>query len=134
MENNLSNIKKRIIAYLNYKKLNKEKFFRELGMTSANFRGNAQKTPLNSTAVANILSVCDDMRVEWLLFGRGEMLKNNVLSEPEVTYKSKSAKKRTKNKDIDKYQKQISLLEEQVAFLKRENELLNDMVKLLKNK
>ena len=52
-------------------------------MTSANFRGEAKKTPLNSNAIANILSELPDVNSEWLLTGRGEMLK----TEEKVIYK-----------------------------------------------
>ena len=43
-------------------------------MTSANFRGNAKKTPLNSEAIANILSELPHINASWLITGEGEML------------------------------------------------------------
>jgi hypothetical protein len=48
-------IKDRIIQILEKKRISKEKFFVKIGMTSANFRGNAKKTPINSNAIENIL-------------------------------------------------------------------------------
>jgi len=74
-------IKERIIQVLRYKKLNKENFFKEIGMTSANFRGNAKNSPLNSDAIENILSVLPDVNPEWLLTGHGEMLRNIQIIE-----------------------------------------------------
>jgi phage repressor protein C with HTH and peptisase S24 domain len=70
-------IKERIIQLIEYKKIPKEEFYIRIGMTSANFRGKAKKTPLNSTAIENILSEIPDVNPEWLLTGNGPMLKND---------------------------------------------------------
>jgi pheromone shutdown protein TraB len=69
-------IKDRIIKVIEFKGIAKEKFYLEIGMTSANFRGKAKETPLNSTAIENILSVIPDINLDWLLTGKGEMLKS----------------------------------------------------------
>ena len=69
-------IKERVLQVLEYKSIGIEKFFLKIGMSSANFRGNARKTPLNSTAIENILSEIPDVNSEWLLTGCGEMLKS----------------------------------------------------------
>lgn len=90
-------IKDRIIQILNKKGIAKEKFCTEIGMTSASFRGEARKTPLNSTAVENILSALPDVSAEWLLTGRGEMLKRSnkegdvidKVDEPPLTHNTK---------------------------------------------
>jgi phage repressor protein C with HTH and peptisase S24 domain len=76
-------IKERIVQLIENKGIAKEKFYTEIGMTSANFRGKAKETPLNSIAIENILSVIPDVNPEWLLTGKGPMLKKNniVLKE-----------------------------------------------------
>lgn len=73
MGNKFTYIKERVTQIADYKGVNKEKFFKEIGMTSANFRGEAKKTPLNSNAVENILSIYPDINPTWLLTGEGEM-------------------------------------------------------------
>lgn len=70
-------IKDRIIQLLEYKSIGKENFYSQIGMTSASFRGKAKETPLNSNAIENILSVIPDVSPEWLLTGKGEMLKTD---------------------------------------------------------
>lgn len=67
-------IKDRIIQVLEYKSIAKERFYTKIGMTSANFRGKARETPINSTAIENILSVIPDLNLVWLITGNGEML------------------------------------------------------------
>lgn len=66
-------IKERIIQLIEYKGIPKEEFYKKIGMTSASFRGEAKKTPLNSNAIENILSEVPDLSPDWLLTGKGEM-------------------------------------------------------------
>lgn len=74
-------IKERIIQLIEYKKIPKEEFYVRIGMTSANFRGKAKTTPLNSTAIENILSEIPDANPEWLITGNGPMLKSDIKSD-----------------------------------------------------
>lgn len=72
-------VKERIIQLIEKKGIAKEEFYKRIGMTSANFRGSARKTPLNSVAIENIISLIPDVNTNWLLTGKGEMLKANPL-------------------------------------------------------
>jgi hypothetical protein len=81
-------IKERVIEIADYKGITKEKFFEILGMTSANFRGSARNTPLNSNAIENILSKFPEISPDWLLTGSGPMLRpepKNLTQETEPT-------------------------------------------------
>lgn len=69
----MSEIKERLTHILEHKDIPKEKFYKKIGMTSANFRGNAKKTPLNSNAIENILSELPQINAYWLVTGEGEM-------------------------------------------------------------
>lgn len=71
-------IKDRIIQLIEYKGIAKENFYLKIGMTSASFRGKAKESPLNSNAIENILSEIPDVNIEWLLTGKGQMLKTPV--------------------------------------------------------
>lgn len=74
-------IKERVIQVIESKGIAKEEFYKKIGMTSASFRGNAKKTPLNSNAIENILSVINDLNPKWLLTGKGSMLKDKQVSD-----------------------------------------------------
>ena len=62
-------IKERVMQILEHKGIAKENFFTQIGMTSANFRGNAKLTPLNSNAIANIFAIIPDLNLAWLITG-----------------------------------------------------------------
>lgn len=79
-------IKERVMYVLEYKGIAKEKFFTEIGMTSANFRGSAKHTPLNSTAIANIFTAIPDINLTWLITGKGEMLDNGSSKKIEYNF------------------------------------------------
>lgn len=85
--NKFSSIKERVVYLIENKGLNKEDFFRKINMTSANFRGNAQKTPLNSTAIENIFRVIPEINLQWLLTGSGEpLVQHSIVQEPRSEY------------------------------------------------
>ena len=71
--------------------VSKEKFFESIGMTYGNFKGKSKNTPINSNALADILSNYPYINPEWLVIGKGEMILDD---EKELTYsepvKSKS--------------------------------------------
>jgi hypothetical protein len=74
MENKLSTIKERILYIIELKGDKKENFFKKINMTYGSFKGSAKKRPLNSDAIANILSIYTDINPIWLLTGEGDML------------------------------------------------------------
>lgn len=75
MERNLTNIKERILYYTDNKGLAKEKFFENLGTTYGNFKGKAKEQALSSDIIERIVSNYEDINLEWLLTGKGEMIK-----------------------------------------------------------
>lgn len=84
-------IKERISQLLETKSIPKEAFYQKIGMTSASFRGKAKETPINSNAIENILSEIPDVNLEWLLTGKGEMVKKEkVKGEKKELYATAS--------------------------------------------
>jgi repressor LexA len=87
METIFTNIKERILHYTDFKGLAKEKFFENLGVTYGNFKGEAKKKALSSDVLAKIVSMYPDISTEWLLTGKGEMIKGAAV---ENTHQSQS--------------------------------------------
>lgn len=85
-------IKDRVIEFLELKGIPKENFYVKIGMTSASFRGKAKESPLNSNAIENILSISPDLSPEWLLTGKGSMIKTTEGDESVQIYKSGNRK------------------------------------------
>jgi len=73
MKNNFTSIKERVIKIAENIEISKEKFFTGIGMTSANFRGKAKETPLNSNAIENIITTYPEINLHWLITGMGDM-------------------------------------------------------------
>ena len=66
-------IKDRILQYLDFKGISKYKFYKEANVTSGIL------SQSNGIAEDNLLKFCSyapDMSIEWLLLGKGEMIKS----------------------------------------------------------
>jgi len=79
MERNLTNIKERILYYTDLKGFSKEKFFEELAVTYGNFKGKAKDQALSSDVIERIISKYPDINIEWLVTGKGDMLKSDII-------------------------------------------------------
>ncbi|MEO9258567.1 MAG: S24 family peptidase [Crocinitomicaceae bacterium] len=97
MEDKITNIKERILQITENKGITKESFFEKIGMSYGNFKGKSKITPINSNAIADILSIYPDVNPTWLLTGNGKMLFNDItasgqlVAEPIVNYGSDKA-------------------------------------------
>lgn len=127
-------IKSRIIQLIEFKGIAKEFFYNKIGVTSANFRGKAKESDVGSITIAKILSEIPDANPEWLLTGKGSMLKETkesllVVNEPseeyQTTKKEKDLSIDVKYKDLaDSRLEVIELLKEKLEYQKKELEQL----------
>ncbi len=117
--NIFSTIKDRVVQFAEYKGIAKETFFTEIGMTSANFRGNAKKTPLNSNAIENIFAKHPDINLYWLLTGEGGMLRVDDKFSPEGDCAGLLAEKESR---IEELKDHIKTLQTLVDVMKQNSE------------
>lgn len=112
-------IKERVMQLLEVKGVAKENFFSDIGMSSANFRGAAKLTPLNSNAIANIFTVLPDVNLEWLITGKGDMFRSQ---QAQTTASSTALLEIIKDKDarIEKYIRENERLSMRVKQLESE--------------
>jgi hypothetical protein len=125
--NKMTKIKERIIYFVENQGIKKGLFFEKIDVSSANFRGNAINTPLNSTTIENIITNYPQLNLQWLITGKGEMINENeeisitTVQEPKPTYGKEQ------KTDIDLLVKNNSLLKEQ-------NQLQEEIITMLKDK
>lgn len=74
-------VKDRILTFIESTGVKKGEFFNKFGLAPSNFRGQSKQTGLNSDTIVRILTEYPQLSVEWLMAGRGEMLKTNRPSE-----------------------------------------------------
>lgn len=118
MKNIFTNIKERVMEVAERQPITKEEFFKSIGMTSANFRGKAKDSPLNSNAIVNIITKYPDTDLHWLLFGDAD-----IVQEPPKKYGASN---------VDDKDKLIETLLDQIADLKSDKEDLKKLLGLRK--
>ena len=78
---NISEIKRRILQYIENIGITREEFYNKVSLNGANFRGKSALSELSGDKIANILRSYQDLNPDWLLLGKGEMLR---VSSPEI--------------------------------------------------
>ncbi|PKH52896.1 hypothetical protein CXF68_20300 [Tenacibaculum sp. Bg11-29] len=83
----MTNIKERVLQITDLKGISKEKFFNDLGVSYANFKGKAKEKALSSDVLANIIAKYPEISSYWLLTGEGEALlskKKHITQEKSI--------------------------------------------------
>lgn len=86
MEKKFSNIKERVLYFAKNQGFSVEYFLSSIEMTYGSFKGKAKEGSLNSDAIAKILTNYPNINIEWLLTGKGDMIKfsNENIDKPTV--------------------------------------------------
>lgn len=71
-----SQIKARILQFIDNQKITKEKFCTQVGIDSSNLRGITLESDPNARIIAKILTEFPELSPDWLLIGKGEMLRS----------------------------------------------------------
>ncbi|AMO19216.1 S24 family peptidase [Flavobacterium columnare] len=93
---NISPIKDRILQYIDYKGISKYKFYQETGIT----RGVLDKeSGISEDNIAKFIAYSSEINLEWLLLGKGEMIKPNIkeMSSNKTMTKTMTFSEETKN-------------------------------------
>ncbi|SOS50075.1 hypothetical protein TNO006_410005 [Tenacibaculum finnmarkense] len=114
-------IKERILVVTDFKGIAKEKFFKDLAISYANFKGKAKEKALSSDVLANIVTKYPEISSLWLLTGKGEML---------VSEKAEKSEIEKENKELNT---EIRELNTENRVLNREIRELNTEIKNLNN-
>ena len=82
----LTEIKSRLLQFAEQQGLKKEEFYRQIGIDGANFRGKNALSELGSEKIVSILSTFPELNSDWLLLGRGEMLRSATQSVGNISH------------------------------------------------
>lgn len=130
MENKFTNIKDRVVVVAEKQDISKEDFFKSIGMTSANFRGKAKETPLNSNAIVNIITKYPDTDLYWLLSGSTK----KVFSAGEYLVEEEGKEYKRSCKSCAEKDKMIVVLENQIVDLRSDKDDLKRLLGLDKKR
>lgn len=75
MDKILAPIKQRIIQYIEYKNFEKKSFYALHALSASNFRGKSLESEVGGDVIAKISTSYSEINLEWLLTGKGKMLK-----------------------------------------------------------
>lgn len=114
----ISQIKKRILQYIEYKNITKQYFCEKTGISYGNMRGKSLKSELGGYQIAEILHIFGEISADWLLTGRGEMLRKTTPNAVDSEKKDKVCEKcAEKDKLILAQQKTIDTQSELIDCL-----------------
>lgn len=75
---NISTIKDRILTFLEFKGIKKADFYSTTGISDSNFKGKNLSSQLGGDAIVKVLTSYPNLSADWLLVGRGDMLKDDL--------------------------------------------------------
>lgn len=105
-------IKERLLEYLKISKITKQKFCEKTGISLWNITGKSVKSELGGEQIAKIIGQFPNLNPDWLLLGKGEMLRQGGGKSEENTpcYTDFLEMIREKDRQIAEKDRQMSQL------------------------
>lgn len=115
---NLAKIKQRVIYFVESQKIKKEDFYKKISSNGGNFRGKSLSSELSGDKIAEILAIYPEINPEWLVLGKGNMLKDMSIKFIESINQQNKDEQNTEiiasSLDNDEYKK-IPFVEQHVV-------------------
>lgn len=108
----LAKIKQRAIFFVENQGIKKEDFYKKIGSNGGNFRGKSLQSELSGDKIAEILANYPIINPEWLLTGKGPMLKNTSYPSINSNISVNEPNTSLHNTKVDHKEKYYELLEE----------------------
>ncbi|MDM1293801.1 hypothetical protein HX021_05775 [Sphingobacterium sp. N143] len=125
------NVKERVLLIAETKGISKTEFFKDVGLSYANFKGGQKHTALSSDAMIAILTRHPEICPGWLLMGEGNMMRKDgrdVASAPPA----ETAPPATEGLAI--YRQLVNALEQTIKAQEKTIHSLEGQVSLLNGK
>lgn len=113
-------IKQRLLQYAEYKDIAMGEFYEKISMYPSNFAGKGGESSLKSDNIVKVLNVFSDINPDWLLLGKGEMLRQNVSksdvlsADQEAFYKNFIADKEKRIDELTRENEHLRIENEQM--------------------
>lgn len=73
----MDNIKERLLQFAKNQGLVMMDFYKKISIASSNFSGKGADSALSTDKIVHILTIYPELSADWLLLGKGEMLRKN---------------------------------------------------------
>lgn len=83
---NFDDIKQRLLQFAECQKIPMGKFFEIIDLKPSNFAGKCAESALKSDNIVKVLNKFPDLNSDWLLLGRGEMLRSLGQNVGNITH------------------------------------------------
>ena len=119
MQENFNHTKERILQYLKYKGISIRKFSEKISISPSNFNEKNMISSLSGDILSRILTIFEELNPDWLMLGKGEMLRGSDREKPSDTTVSillqriedLARENGSLQAQIDEYKKEIALLQ-----------------------
>lgn len=121
---------KHLLQYIDFKKISVFKFEQSIGVRSTIDKAIKSNSNLRSDILSKIIEVYTDLNPDWLLTGKGEMLRQNetnFVNETGSVYE-------IENKIVTELKKQNDLLRENYHLSKEMIDLQKEKIEVLQQK
>lgn len=83
---NFDEIKSRLLQFAESQGIPKGEFYEKISMFPSNFAGKGGESALKSDNIVKVLNEFPELNSDWLLLGRGEMLRSATQSVGNITH------------------------------------------------
>jgi peptidoglycan hydrolase CwlO-like protein len=127
----ISPIKERILFFLEKMNITKLDFCNNTSISYANMKGKGLASEIGGDKLAKILSFYTNINSEWLIIGKGSMLKDQPdafthTSEPHVQYGSQNDEIKNLREQVKEYKRELEnkqkIIDSQLKTIDEQNE------------
>ena len=126
---NFSNIKQNILQFIERQNISKNKLYEKTGISNGTL---SQKGGMSESNIMKFLSAYTEVSAEWLLTGKGEMLKSSVQNIVQNSGKN-SINNISGNIKQQNYNELMEIIREKDRQIAKKDEQINKLIEKLTN-
>ena len=126
---NFSNIKQNILQFIERQNISKNKLYEKTGISNGTL---SQKGGMSESNIMKFLSAYTEVSAEWLLTGKGEMLKSSIQNIVQNSGKN-SINNISGNIKQQNYNELMEIIREKDRQIAKKDEQINKLIEKLTN-